>query len=128
MECRRFWWRQRVRFGCRSGEGSSLTKLEAAFDRVWHAGTDLAEAREADGALAAADIVAACTVHLGSCNSYTEGIDTWARSVRRSPPDDLVNKARRAVDRITSKPSELLDLRSASGEVATVEGLRQRPS
>ena len=111
---------------------SSLAKIEAAFDRVLSAGDELVEAPDADEALAAADIVARLRGNFGLCNTDTEGIDQWAKTVKLVPSADLLDKARRAVDRVRKEPSESLELWAESDEFeawkSSVEGLRQRLS
>ena len=49
-------------------------------------------------------------------NSYTEDLDQWVANHPITPPKEMLNSAVRAIDRILTKPSELLELWSESGK------------
>ena len=108
----------------------NLTKLEATVDRVLQAGESYLEAPEAEEALAAADIIARLNGNFGVRNAYTKTIDAWVAQANLTPGAALLEKARRAVTRIITEPSELLDLWNESDEAAkwklSVEALRTR--
>lgn len=87
-----------------------LSMLEGTFDRILTAGSGDVEAPDAEEALAAADIIARLKGRLRAQTAYTAEIDQWVDRLKLSPSDGLVDKARRAVDRILTEPSELLDL------------------
>jgi hypothetical protein len=113
---------------------SNLKKIESAFDKVLKVGTGYLEAPDAEEALAAADIVARLRGKFGQRDAYTEKIDKWAESnkVKLAPPDALVEKARKAVARVTTAPSELVELWDESDDAnswkAAVNELLQRLS
>jgi Domain of unknown function (DUF4259) len=111
-------------------ETSNLAKIEATISGVLNSGAKYLEAPDGEEGLAAADIVARLRGNFGLCNVYTEDIDRWVKAVRLVPSVDLLDKARRAVDRVSTAPSELLDLWTESDEFeawkSSVDGLRQR--
>jgi len=105
-------------FASEVAEMRDLTKLEATIDRVIQAGDSYLEAPDGEEGLAAADIIARLKGNFGVRNAYTEPIDAWAAQCKLSPDTALVEKARRAVARIQTEPSELLELWSESEEAA----------
>jgi hypothetical protein len=111
-------------------ETSNLAKIEATISGVLHSGTKYLEAPDGEECLAAADIVARLRGNFGICNAYTEDIDRWVKSIKLLPSPDLLDKARRAVERVSTGPSELIDLWTQSDEFeawkSSVDGLRQR--
>ena len=96
---------------------SNLSKIEATLDQVLKTGDSYLEAPEASEALAAADIVARLKGNFGKRDAYTEIIDAWVSGIKLTPSNDLVEKARRAVDRVLTEPSELLELWSEAEEL-----------
>ena len=74
------------------------------------------EASDADEGVAAADTVARLRGHFYECNAYTSDLDQWVAAQKKPIPQELVDLALRAVNRVTSTPSELLDLWEESGE------------
>ncbi|MFI5015683.1 MAG: DUF4259 domain-containing protein [Hyphomicrobiales bacterium] len=91
-------------------ESDGLSALEIALDRVLNAGSADLEAREAEEGLGAADIVARLAGQFGERTAYTEEIDEWVERQKSPPTAALLEKARLAITRVLSKPSELLDL------------------
>jgi hypothetical protein len=61
-------------------------------------------------ALAAAEAVAKMKGRGGPQTAYTEELDNWIARSKIVPSKELVEKARRAVARVLTEPSELLDL------------------
>ncbi|MCO5401719.1 DUF4259 domain-containing protein [Ralstonia soli] len=74
------------------------------------AGDDYLEAPEATQAIAAAEVVARLQGNWGVRNAYSEVLDNCVERTRIVPPTAIVHKARLALDRVMSEPSELLEL------------------
>jgi hypothetical protein len=91
-------------------EHDDLGFVESTFDAVLAVGDDYLEAPEACAAIAAAEVVARLQGHFGRKDASSEGVDAWVERVRLQPPASLIDKACRALDRILSDPSELLEL------------------
>ena len=91
-------------------EGDDLAPVEAALDAVLDVGDDYLESPEACEAIAAAEVVARLQGHFGLRDAYSESLDEWVARVGIVPSPELASKARRALDRILSEPSELLEL------------------
>lgn len=91
-------------------EGGGLAALEEALDAVLAAGPEYLEITEGEAGLAAADIVARLKGNPGRSDSYTEEVDAWVARQRAAPSAALIAKARKAIKRILSEPSELLEL------------------
>lgn len=94
-----------------------LSYIEAAFDAVLtiEASREV-PAEAAEHAVAAAEVVARLRGHWGEEDPYSETADTWVRSHPMVPPLGLVTKAVQALDRITTAPSELLELWNEASE------------
>lgn len=90
-------------------DGGGFASLEKALDRVEAVGGGYLEASDAAEALAAADIIARLRGNPGEQTAYTETIDQWVGR-QPSPPQELVEKARRCVSRILADPSEIVEL------------------
>ena len=91
-------------------EGDDLAPVEAALDAVLEVGDDYLESPEACEAIAAAEVVARLQGHFGLRDAYSESLDEWVARVGIVPTPELASKASRALDRILSEPSELLEL------------------
>ena len=80
--------------------------------------------------------VAACTViarfkgNWGTRDGYSKKVDSWVQTNPTEPSRDLVQLALRAIDRIVTAPSELMELwgeaRTGPDRHATVADLRER--
>jgi hypothetical protein len=81
-------------------------------------------------ALAACEVIARLKGNWGTRDSYSEKVDDWVQANRTEPSRDLVQLAWRAIDRIVTAPSELMELwderRKGPEWHATVEELRER--
>lgn len=114
-----------------SGRPDALTVISAALDGAADAGDSYLEAPAGAQAIAAAEIVARL---LGRYPAESEPedvpVDAWVAQQRIAVPAALVEKARRAVDRVATQPSELLELWSegdVGGEwLASIESLKRR--
>jgi hypothetical protein len=91
-------------------ETSDLSLIESALDEVLKVGSGYLHTAEAEEALAAAETVARLKGNWGIRNSYTEKMDKWVETIRLTPPQALIEKALRAIERLLSGPSELLEL------------------
>ena len=90
--------------------GAGLQALVQALDRVLIPAKDCLLARDADRGLAAAEIVARLNGSPGEQTAYTAEIDTWIEGSSTPISDELLEKARRAIARILTEPSELVEL------------------
>ena len=91
-------------------ETNDLSLIESALDKVLKVGAEYLDAREAEEALAAAETVARLKGNWGIRDSYTEKMDEWVETNRLIPPQALIEKALKAIERVLSGPSELLEL------------------
>lgn len=91
-------------------EHSDLGFIESTFDALLAVGDEYLEAPEACEAIAAAEVVARLQGHPGKKDSGSEDADAWVERVGLQPSPVLIDKARRALDRVLTEPSELLEL------------------
>jgi len=91
-------------------ETSDLSLIESALDKVLKFGAEYLDASGAEEALAAAETVARLKGNWGIRDSYTEIMDKWVETTRLTPPQALIEKALRGIERVLSGPSELLEL------------------
>ena len=91
-------------------ETNDLSLIECALDKVLKVGAEYLDAREAEEALAAAETAARLKGNWGIKDSYTEKMDEWVETTRLTPPQALIEKALKAIERTLSGPSELLEL------------------
>jgi hypothetical protein len=89
---------------------SDLSLIESALDKVLKVGAEYLHASDAEKALAAAEVVARLKGNWGIRDSYTEKMDKWVETTRLIPPQALIEKALKAIERVLSGPSELLEL------------------
>jgi hypothetical protein len=66
--------------------------------------------------IAAADTLARLQGSVSSESAYTETVDEWVKAHRLKPTPALIAKAKAALARITTEPSELLELWSESDD------------
>jgi len=111
-------------------ERNDLGLVESTLDAVLAIGDDYLEAPEASEAIAAAEVVARLQGRPGNGDADTEAVDEWVARVKLPAPPALIAKARRALDRILTEPSELMELRDESEDAAawraSVEDLKAR--
>lgn len=96
-----------------------LSLIEATIKKVNEAGDEYLEAPEAEEAIAAADTIARLKGRFYVKNAYTESVDDWVGKHNLTPSPELVGAAIRAIDRITTPPSELLELWGESEQFQT---------
>ena len=87
-----------------------LSFVEDTLDTVITAGEEYLESPEACQAIAAAEVVARLQGHFGIRDAYTEKVDEWVEAHPRAVPPELAQKAHAALNRILTRPSELLEL------------------
>ena len=91
--------------------------VEYALDAVINAGSDYLEAPEACAAIAAAEVVARAQGNAGTQDKTSRDVDAWLRRVKVKPAATLIGKARQALDRIQTEPSELMELWDESDDL-----------
>jgi hypothetical protein len=113
-------------------EQDDFSVVESAFDAVIDAGADYLEAPEACEAIAAAEVVARAQGNVGTQDDISQDIDAWLQRVKVKPSATVIAKARRALDRIQTEPSELMELWEESDDAdawrAAVKALAARVS
>jgi hypothetical protein len=113
-------------------EQDDFSVVESAFDAVIDVGADYLEAPEACEAIAAAEVVARAQGNVGSQDDISQDIDAWLQRVKVKPSATVIAKARRALDRIQTEPSELMELWEESDDAdawrAAVKALAARVS
>ncbi len=111
-------------------EQKDLGLVESTLDAVLAVGGDYLEAPEASEAVAAAEVVARLRGRPGSDGADAEAIDAWAAKVKPQASPALIAKARRALDRVLTEPSELMEFWDESDAAAawraSVEDLKAR--
>jgi len=104
--------------------------IERTLDAVLDAGDDYIDASDAERALAAAETLARLLGRGGGRDAYTRTMDTWVAAHPQPPSAALLDKARRAVDRVLGDDSELRELWEDSDDAddwrKTVEDLQAR--
>lgn len=102
-------------------DASDLSLIESALDKVLNIGAEYLDADEAQEALAAAEAVARLKGNWGIRDSYTETMDKWVEATGLIPSQALIEKALKAIERVLSGPSELLELWGESEEFTVWE-------
>jgi hypothetical protein len=97
-------------------ESKDLSVVEAALDAVLDANAEHLEDDSATEAIAAVEILAKVLGRGTQTDSYTEDIDEWIQAHPQHPSGELLQKAKRALTRITAPGSELLGLWEEGGD------------
>jgi hypothetical protein len=118
-------------FAAAVSDGGNVALVEQALDRVLACGSNYLEAPDAEECLAAAEIIARLRgSSRGDETPYTASVDAWIRNSRASISAELIERAKRAIMRVLSPPSELVELWKDSGDFdswrRSVEGLLGR--
>ena len=103
-------------FALEVAEGGGVKAVEQAFDRVLSAGDAYLEAAPAEQALAAADIVVRMRGLPVPATEYAATVDAWIAAARPEVSPDLREKAKRAIARILTEPSQLLETWIEAGQ------------
>ena len=91
-------------------DGIDLSTIETAVDRVLQVKQEYLDSPEAEQALASAAILALLKHRDAQVGDGTPELNEWIARVKIVPAEDLLEKARKAVERILTDPSELLEL------------------
>ena len=91
-------------------ECEDLSHIEATLQKVIDVGSNYIEARDAEEAIAAAEVIAWLRGRPTPMNAYTAKVAAWVAAHPINPPTELIQKTLRALDRIRSDASELLEL------------------
>ena len=112
-------------------EGGDLSFVREVLEKV--AATTAQEhlqERVSCHALAACEVIARLKGNWGTRNSFSKKVDDWVQANPTEPSRDLVQLALRAIDRIVTAPSELMELwdegRKGPDWRATLADLRER--
>ncbi len=97
-------------WACRIDEADDLSLVREAMDRVLATGSDYLNSDAACEGLAACEVVARLKGNWGVRTPYTETVDAWVEGHASLPYEDLVPLATAVIDRVLTKPSELLEL------------------
>ena len=95
-------------------EVNDLSLVEQALDQALEA-EDYLEAPEGSNAVAAAEVLAKMLGKGTQSDAYTEKADEWVKSVSIKPSPQLLDKARRTLDRVAGGNSELKELWEEAG-------------
>lgn len=112
-------------------EVADLSLVESAIAAVEGAGDEYLDQDVACEALAACEVLARLLGHAAYTNAYTEKVDAWVAAHTIRPEPALLNRARKAIDRIVGDNSELRELwEEADGDAwrKAVEDLQGRLS
>jgi hypothetical protein len=90
-------------------ETADLSAVDGILEVVMQVGSGYLEAPEASQAIAA-EAVARLQGNWGLRDAYSEDLDAWVERVKIVPSKELALKAKRALERIITEPSELLEL------------------
>ena len=93
-----------------------LRLIKDAIRKIHGAGMEYLEAPDAEEAIAAADTIARLKGRFYVKNAYTKSVDDWVAKHNLDLPQEFVDSAIEAVDRILTPPSELLELWEESDE------------
>lgn len=97
-------------FAATISEADDLSAVDAILDAVIEMGDGYLEAPEASQAIAAAEVIARLHGNWGLRDAYSVDVDAWVERTEIVPTKELTLKAKKAVKRITTEPSELLEL------------------
>lgn len=92
-----------------------LSLVHDAVDTVVAAGSEYLDSDDATAALAACEVVARLQGRWGTRDGYTKTVDAWVAAHPMQPSAELIEKSLAAIDRVLSRPSELLSLWNEGG-------------
>jgi hypothetical protein len=109
-----------------------LSFVSATIGTVATRDEEYLDSDESCEAIAACEVIARLKGNWGQRDAYTETVDNWVQAHPIQPPDDLVQQALQAIDRILTPPSELMELWGEGGVIeewrAKMADLRARVS
>lgn len=91
-------------------DGRGVSAIDQYLDRVLGVGRDYLEAPDAECTIAMAEMVASLAGRRGEGTDVPPEITEWLMTTTEAPTPALVAKARLAVQRAVTEPSELLEL------------------
>jgi hypothetical protein len=94
---------------------ADLSLVRATIGSVATRREDYLDSDEACEAIAACEVVARLKGNWGKRDAYSKTVDDWVQTHPIQPPDELVQQALQAIDRILTPPSELLVLWDEGG-------------
>ncbi|MCM3872427.1 MAG: DUF4259 domain-containing protein [Pyrinomonadaceae bacterium] len=97
-------------------ESRDLSYVEATLDKVLEQGSQYLETSDAEEAVAAVEVLAKLLGNGTQSDAYTEDLDVWVASQKQVPSVALLQKGQRALERIVSNESELLELWTETDE------------
>lgn len=97
-------------FAAAVADGGGILLMGQTLDRVLACGSGYLERSDAEECLAAADIIARLNGSPGNETAYTAAIDAWIKSSRVSVSPEVIEKARQAISRVLSPPSEIVEI------------------
>lgn len=100
---------------------NDLSTIEEAIARVLRAAGDYLEAPEAEEAIAAVNLIARILGRDAEEPEDGDEVDAWICRCEVEPDDVLVEDARKALERILTDPSELLEQWQESDDYETWE-------
>jgi hypothetical protein len=89
---------------------NDLSLVRETLAHVLATGNEYLDSDDACEGLAACEVIARLRGNWGVRDAYTESLDKWVEEHPIQPPTDLINQALAVIDRVLTKPSELLDL------------------
>jgi hypothetical protein len=99
------------------GAADDLAAVEAALDQAL-ASTEALDSTTTAKAVAAAEILTLLVDRPSDETEYPDEVEEWAAESAHEPDDALLAKAIRALDRVVTQPSDLLDLWTKSEDFA----------
>jgi hypothetical protein len=101
---------------------NDLSTVEEAISRVLRSVGDELEAADAEAAIAAVNIIVRILGRDPEEPEDADEVDEWITRCEVKSDDVLVEEARKALDRILTEPSELLEQWQESDDYETWEG------
>ncbi|MBX9652203.1 DUF4259 domain-containing protein [bacterium] len=110
-------------------ETDDLSAVELAFAEVEAVGNENLEPGIACNAIAACEVIARLQGNHGYQDAYTEEVDKWVASHPIKPSNELIQRAKKSLDRILADNSELKYLWEDAGAktwLDAIDDLRKR--
>jgi hypothetical protein len=96
-------------------DADDLSLVRNAISAVAGIGEDYLDSDAACEAIAACEVIARLKGNFGKRDAYTSKVDDWVQAHPTLPPDELVQLALQAIDRILAPRSELTALWDEGG-------------
>ncbi len=106
---------------------ADLAVVEKAFSAVLETDEDYLDSDLGSEALAACEVLARLQGRWGVRDSYSESLDAWVVAHPQTPPQALLERAVKTIDRIRGESSELSELWDGQDQwIKAVVDLRSR--